>query len=72
MLAGAASTAFSLLGLAWAREIVHGFLGLFGADPASYGVKVSSIVFAVILVYVLDIAINTGIITQLSISPMLT
>lgn len=62
MLAGAVSTAVSLLGLAWAREIVRGFSGLFGADPASRGVKVSSIVFAIILVYILDIAINIGII----------
>lgn len=61
MLAGAISTAIALLGLAWAREIVHSLLGLFGADPASRGVKVSSIVFAVILVYMLDIAVNTGI-----------
>ena len=60
MLAGAAATAFSLLALAWTREIVHGFLGLFGADPASNGVKVTSIVFAVAFVYVLDFAINTG------------
>ena len=39
---------------------MHGFLGLFGADPESYGVKVCSIVFAIIWVYVLDFAINTG------------
>ena len=60
MLAGAAATAFSLLALAWAREIVHGFLGIFGADPASHGVKVTSIVFAIAFVYILDFAINTG------------
>lgn len=42
------------------REIVHGFLGLFGANPESHGVKVCSIIFAIIFVYVLDFAINTG------------
>lgn len=58
MLGGAAATALSFLALAWTREIVHGFLGLFGADPNSGGVKVTSIVFAVILIYILDVAIN--------------
>ncbi|KAF6223599.1 hypothetical protein HO133_000442 [Letharia lupina] len=59
MLAGAFATAISLLCLAWTREIVHGFLGLFGANPESHGVKVCSIIFAIIFVYVLDFAINT-------------
>lgn len=59
MLAGAFATAISLLCLAWTREIVHGFLGLFGADPDSQGVKVCSIVFAIAWVYILDFAINT-------------
>lgn len=60
MLAGAFATALSLLCLAWTREIVRGFLGLFGAEPESHGVKVCSIVFAIIWVYILDFAINTG------------
>lgn len=60
MLAGAAATAFSLLALAWTREIVHGFLGIFGADLASHGAQVASIVFAIAFVYILDFAINTG------------
>ena len=60
MLAGAAATAFSLLALAWTREIVHSFLGIFGADLASHGVMVASIVFAIAFVYILDFAINTG------------
>ena len=59
MIGGAIATAISFLCLAWTREIVHTFLGLFGADPASEGVKVCSIVFAIIWVYVLDFAINT-------------
>lgn len=60
MIAGSAATIVSLLALAWAREIVGGFLGLFGADRASEGVKTSIIVFAVLWVYILDFAINTG------------
>ncbi len=46
--------------LGWTKEIVVGFLGLFGAAPDSEGVKVSVIVVAVLWVYVLDFAINTG------------
>ena len=59
MVGGALATAFSFMCLAWTREIVHGFLGLFGSDPESSGVKSCSIVFAVIWVYALDFAINT-------------
>lgn len=64
MVGGAVATALSFLALAWTREIVHGFLGLFGADPNSRGVKVTSIVFAVVLIYILDVAINAGIVTS--------
>lgn len=60
MLVGAAATIVSLMFLAWTRDIVRGFLGLFGADPESNGVKVTTIVVAVIWVYILDFAINTG------------
>ncbi|KAN0115389.1 MFS general substrate transporter [Hyaloscypha variabilis] len=59
MVAGAVATIVSLLALSWAREIVGGFLSIFGADRASQGVKVSIIVFAVLWVYVLDFSINT-------------
>ncbi|KAL2201175.1 major facilitator superfamily domain-containing protein [Corynascus similis CBS 632.67] len=59
MIGGALATIVSLMFLAWTREIVGGFLGLFGADPDSDGVKVSIIVVAVLWVYVLDFAINT-------------
>ncbi|KAI4866421.1 major facilitator superfamily domain-containing protein [Hypoxylon rubiginosum] len=59
MLGGAAATALSLMFLAWIREIVRGILGLFGADPESHGVKVTTIVIAVIWIYVLDVAVNT-------------
>lgn len=60
MLSGAFTTAISLLALAWTREIVHGCLGLFGADPESHGVQVCSIIWAILCVYILDFAINTG------------
>ena len=60
MAAGALATILSLLALAWTREIVGGFLGLFGANPESHGVKVTAIVFAIAFVYILDFAINTG------------
>ncbi|MCJ1482930.1 hypothetical protein MMC06_003096 [Schaereria dolodes] len=59
MLGGAAATIASLLILAWTREIVHGFLGLFGVDPTSEGVKTVAIIFAILAVYVLDFSINT-------------
>jgi len=60
MMGGAVATAISFMALAWTREIVHGFLGLFGADPESHGVRVCSIIFAILFVYVLDFAINAG------------
>ncbi|KUI64744.1 General alpha-glucoside permease [Cytospora mali] len=59
MVVGSAATIVSLMFLAWTRDIVRGFLGLFGADPESQGVKVTTIVVAVIWVYILDFAINT-------------
>ena len=60
MLGGAAATMVSLMILSWTKDIVTGLLSLFGADPASQGVKVTTIVVAVIWVYILDFAINTG------------
>jgi solute carrier family 45, member 1/2/4 len=58
VIGGAIATIASLMILAWTREIVGGFLGLFGADPASRGVAVCIMVFAVLFVYILDFAIN--------------
>jgi solute carrier family 45 protein 1/2/4 len=77
MLGGATATIVSLMFLAWTKEIVGGFLGLFGADPESNFVKVSIIVVAVIWVYVLDFAINTGgfsasIAAMFKLAPVLT
>ncbi|KAI1425989.1 major facilitator superfamily domain-containing protein [Xylaria sp. FL1777] len=59
VLGGAAATSFAFMFLAWIREIVGGFLGLFGADPQSEGVKTIIIIVAVIWIYVLDVAVNT-------------
>ncbi|KAK3302253.1 major facilitator superfamily domain-containing protein [Chaetomium strumarium] len=59
MVGGTVATIASLMILAWTKEIVSGFLGLFGADPDSNFVKYSVIVTAVLWVYVLDFAINT-------------
>jgi solute carrier family 45 protein 1/2/4 len=58
IVAGALGTMASLMTLAWTREIVGGFLGIFGADPESNGVAVAIMIFAVVLIYVLDVAIN--------------
>lgn len=60
MLGGAIATATSLMFLSWTREVVGGLLGLFGADPESHGVKTTILVVAVLWVYILDFAINTG------------
>ncbi|KAK4157093.1 major facilitator superfamily domain-containing protein [Chaetomidium leptoderma] len=59
MVGGAVATIISLMLLAWTKETVGGFLGLFGAAPDSNFVKYSIIVIAVLWVYVLDFAINT-------------
>ncbi|KAI9721519.1 MAG: hypothetical protein M1812_002281 [Candelaria pacifica] len=59
MIAGGIATIISLLAVAWAREIVHWLLQLFGADPESDAVKTATIIFAILFVYILDFAINT-------------
>ncbi|TGJ85302.1 hypothetical protein E0Z10_g3452 [Xylaria hypoxylon] len=59
VLGGAVATSFAYMFLAWIKEIVGGFLGLFGADPQSQGVKTVVIIVAVIWIYVLDVAVNT-------------
>jgi solute carrier family 45 protein 1/2/4 len=55
---GAVIGMVSIMILAWAREIVSGFLGIFGADPKSNGVTVTIALFAVVLIYIFDIALN--------------
>lgn len=60
MIGGATATLVGFLALAWTREIVRGFLGIFGADPDSQFVKNASICFAIGWLCLLDVAINTG------------
>jgi hypothetical protein len=55
---GALATIFALMALAWTREIVGGFLSIFGVDYFSRAVSLTTMISAVILVYVLDFAIN--------------
>ncbi|KAF2208769.1 hypothetical protein CERZMDRAFT_48782 [Cercospora zeae-maydis SCOH1-5] len=58
MVGGAIATIISLLILAWARELVGGFLAIFGVARDSQGTTTVTIVLAVIMVYVLDFSIN--------------
>ncbi|KAK3112881.1 hypothetical protein LTR53_010356, partial [Teratosphaeriaceae sp. CCFEE 6253] len=59
MVGGAAATIASLMLLAWTREIVGGLLhGILGLEKDGRGVKVSAIVFAIAMIYVLDFSIN--------------
>ena len=60
IIGGAAATIVSLMVLSWAKEIIGGFLGIFGADPESNGVRTCIMLFAVLFVYVLDFAINVS------------
>ena len=60
MVVGGLATVVALLALAWVRELVGGFLGIFGVDQASPGTRTAIIAFATILMYCLDFAINTG------------
>jgi solute carrier family 45 protein 1/2/4 len=60
IIGGAIATITSLMILAWTREIVGGFLSIFGADPASHGVAVCIMLFAVLFIYILDFAINVS------------
>jgi hypothetical protein len=57
---GAIATIISLMVLSWAKELMGGFLGIFGADQESEGVKTAIMIFAVLFVYVLDFAINVS------------
>ena len=60
ILGGAAATVLFLLFLSWSKEIMAGFIRLFGADPTSNGGKIATIVVAVSCIYFLDVALNTG------------
>lgn len=65
MVIGATATVVALLALAWVRELVGGFLSVFGVDPQSSGTRMVVIILATILMYGLDFAINTGEVTLL-------
>lgn len=58
MIGGAALTILSLLALAWARELIGGILELFGVPKDSRGTNITTTVFAVLMIYVLDFSIN--------------
>ncbi|EME42905.1 hypothetical protein DOTSEDRAFT_72368 [Dothistroma septosporum NZE10] len=55
---GAVATIVSLMILAWTREIVGGFLSIFGVPNDSSGTATCSIVLAVLMIYILDFSIN--------------
>ncbi|KAJ5099387.1 hypothetical protein N7532_006388 [Penicillium argentinense] len=59
MIIGGAATIVCLLALAWVREIVGGFLSIFGVDRESNGTKTMIIIVATIVMYGLDFAVNT-------------
>lgn len=58
IIGGALATVVSLMSLAWTRELVGGVLGIFGVDKESRGVALTIMIIAVVLIYVLDFAIN--------------
>jgi len=58
VIGGGLATIFALMALAWTREFVGGFLSIFGVDYYSQAVSLITMISAVILVYVLDFAIN--------------
>jgi solute carrier family 45 protein 1/2/4 len=60
MVVGGAATIVALLTLAWVREIVGGFLSIFGVDSGSKGTKIVVNIVATILMYCLDFGIATG------------
>ncbi|KAF2404550.1 hypothetical protein EJ06DRAFT_469817 [Trichodelitschia bisporula] len=55
---GTIGTVLALMILAWTREIVGGFLGIFGVDRESRGVAITVMAFATLAIYILDFAIN--------------
>ena len=57
---GALATIVSLFCLAWAKEIVTRILGVFGVDEKAQAVYTIAIVFAVLLIYILDFASNVS------------
>jgi len=66
---GGLATIIALFALAWAREIVAAILGLGGIDKEDQRVLTVASVFAVLLIYILDFAIN---VSKCSLVPELT
>lgn len=60
IIGGAICTIASLVCLAWTRELVGNSLALFGVDREAQATKTTSIVVAVLFVYILDFSINTS------------
>ena len=58
MIGGAAATILSLMALAWTRELIGGFLELCGVARDSEATRISTITFAVLMIYILDFSIN--------------
>lgn len=58
MIGGATATIVSLIGLAWTREIIGGIGAIFRIPRESASTQVTSIVFAILMIYVLDFSIN--------------
>lgn len=58
MIGGAVATIASLMALSWAKELVGGLLGIFGVPHDSKTVSTTAIVFAILMIYILDFAIN--------------
>ena len=60
IIGGAIATIFSLVCLAWTREIVSNISTVFGLDPQAQLAKTTAIVVAVLFIYILDFSINTS------------
>lgn len=54
-----------LLAIAWTREIVTGVGSLFGAEADSKAIQIACQGWAILLVYVLDFAINVSKCTEI-------
>jgi len=63
---GGIATIIALFALAWAREVVATILGIFGVDKEDPAVLTVASVFAVLLIYILDFAINVSKCYQVS------
>jgi solute carrier family 45 protein 1/2/4 len=59
MIVGGAATIATLLGLAWVKEVVGGIFVLFGGDSKSEGANIVIGIFATMMMWCLDFAINT-------------